>query len=115
MYYYNSQTDSLDPHTDESGFNLEIHSGRTLTHCGEKTVEACVQSVSLITHSYTILLTVSTCDQLLSPLFMVLKQTSGEFGPRVAEHLLTPANVFLTASKSGKLTSHHFNTWHVEG
>ncbi|XP_076670748.1 uncharacterized protein LOC143370037 [Andrena cerasifolii] len=97
---------------DESGFNLEIHSGRTLTHRGEKTIEASVQSVSSITHSYTIL---PRCpSQLLSPLFMVLKETTGEFGPRVEKTLFRPANVFLTASKSGKLTSYHFNIWLTE-
>ncbi|XP_076666304.1 uncharacterized protein LOC143367919 [Andrena cerasifolii] len=94
---------------DESGFNLEIHSGRTLTHRGGKTIEASVQSVSSITHSYTILPTISASGQLLSPLFMVLKETTGEFGPRVEKTLFRPANVFLTASKSGKLTSYHFN------
>ena len=94
---------------DESGFNLEIHSCRTLTPRGGKTIEASVQSVSSITHSYTILPTISASGQLLSPLFMVLKETTGEFGPRVEKTLFRPANVFLTASKSGKLTSYHFN------
>jgi len=37
---------------DESGFNLEIHSGRTLITQDIKTVEAIVQSESAITHSY---------------------------------------------------------------
>jgi len=36
---------------DESGFNLEIHSGRTLAKSGVKTVEAIVQSVSSTTHN----------------------------------------------------------------
>ncbi|XP_076165796.1 uncharacterized protein LOC143145892 [Ptiloglossa arizonensis] len=96
---------------DESGFNLEIHSGRTLSYRGRKTIEASVQSVSSTTHSYTILPTISASGHLLSPLFMVLKETSGEFGPRVEESLFRPANVYVTASKSGKLTSHHFNIW----
>ncbi|XP_076180640.1 uncharacterized protein LOC143153404 [Ptiloglossa arizonensis] len=78
---------------DESGFNLEIHSGRTLSYRGRKTIEASVQSVSSTTHSYTILPTISASGHLLSPLFMVLKETSGEFGPRVEESLFRPANV----------------------
>ncbi|XP_015434023.1 PREDICTED: uncharacterized protein LOC107189858 [Dufourea novaeangliae] len=99
---------------DENGFNLEIHSGRTLSYRGVKTIEASVQSVSSTTHSYTILPTISASGQLLSPLFMVLKETNGEFVPRVQENLFRSANVFVTASKSGKLTSHHFNIWLTE-
>jgi len=40
---------------DESGFNLELHSGRTLTTQGVKTVESIAQSLSATTHSYTIM------------------------------------------------------------
>jgi len=54
---------------DESGFNLEIHSGRTLTIQGVKTVETIVQSQSAITHSYTIMPTIPANGQLQSPLF----------------------------------------------
>ena len=39
---------------DESGFNLELHSGRTLAEQGTKTVTAVVQSISATTNSYTI-------------------------------------------------------------
>jgi len=96
---------------DESGFNLEIHSGRTLTTQGVKTVETVVQSQSAITHSYTIMPTISASGQLLSPIYLVLKETSGSFGPRVEETLFRPANVFIAASKSGKLTTQHFQSW----
>jgi len=87
---------------DESGFNLEVHSGRTLTTQGVKTIETVVQSA--ITHSYTIMSTISASEQLLSPLYLVLKETNRNFGPRVEETLFRPANVFIAASKSGKLT-----------
>lgn len=96
---------------DESGFNLEIHSGRTLTTQGVKTVETVVQSQSAITHSYTIMPTISANGQLQSPLYLVLKEASGIFGPRVEETLFRPANVFIAASKSGKLTGQHFESW----
>ncbi|XP_076545224.1 LOW QUALITY PROTEIN: uncharacterized protein LOC143305442 [Osmia lignaria lignaria] len=103
---------------DESGFNLEIHSGRTLSYRAVKTIEASVQSVSSTTHSYTILPTISASSQLLSPLFMVLKEANREFGPKVQENLfrspLQSVNVIITASKFGKLTSHHFNIWLTE-
>lgn len=58
---------------DESGFQLEIHSGRTLALQSTKTIETVVQSISATTHSYTILPLISASGQLLSPLFIVLK------------------------------------------
>ncbi|EFN73371.1 hypothetical protein EAG_00356, partial [Camponotus floridanus] len=64
---------------DESGFNLEIHSGRTLAFRGKKTIDATAQSISSMTHSYTILPTISASGQLLSPLFLILKEVNGEF------------------------------------
>ena len=44
---------------DESGFQLEIHSGRSLACEGQKKIECVVQSVSSTTHSYTIQPTVT--------------------------------------------------------
>lgn len=99
---------------DESGFNLEIHSGRTLTQLGAKIVEARVQSVSSTTHSYTIMPIILASGRLLSPLYIVLKESTGTFGPRVQETLFRPVNIYIQASKSGKLTSEHFKTWFTE-
>lgn len=91
--------------SDQSGFELEIHSGRTLAVEGEKQVQCLVQSVSSTTHSYTIQPLISGDGQLMSPLFMILKERTGEFGPLVQEGLFRPNNVYAAASKSGKLTS----------
>lgn len=90
---------------DQSGFQFEIHSGRTLTVEGTKQVECVVESVSSTTHSYTIQPTINAEGKLLSPLFIILKETKGEFGPIVEKNLFRPDNVFLVASKSGKITS----------
>jgi len=90
---------------------LEIHSGKILTTQDVKTVETVVQSQSAITHNYTIMPTIFTNGQLLLPLYLVLKETSGSFGSRVEETLFRPANVFIAASKSGKLTTQHFQSW----
>jgi len=91
--------------SDQSGFQLEMHSGRTLAVEGEKKVQCTVQSVSATTHSYTIQPLISATRQLLSPLFLVLKESNGKFGPIVEENLFRPKNVYLEASKSGKLTT----------
>lgn len=90
---------------DQSGFQLEIHTGRTLTEKGKETVECVVQSVSSTTHSYTIVPTISAEGKLLSPLFIVLKENKDEFGPIVRQNLFTPNNIYVMASKSGKMTS----------
>jgi len=91
--------------SDQSGFELELHSGRSLANQGVKQVQYVAQSVSSTTHSYTIQPLISADGRLLSPLFLVLKEPSGHFGTRVQQTLVQPANVLLTASKSGKLTS----------
>ncbi|XP_034195342.2 uncharacterized protein LOC117611505 [Osmia lignaria lignaria] len=97
--------------SDQSGFNLEHHSGRTLAYRGSKKVESVVQSVSSTTQSYTIQPTISAAGKLLSPLLIVLKEVGGEFGLRVQETMFRPKNVFILASTSGKLTSAHLKTW----
>lgn len=43
---------------DESGFNLKMHSGRTLSAVRTKTIVTTVHSLSSMTHSYTIMPTV---------------------------------------------------------
>lgn len=97
--------------SDQSGFNLEMHSGRTLFEKGSKTVENVVQSISSTTHSYTIQPTISAEGRLFSPLFMVLKEPKGEFGPIVTKNLFKAPNIYLEASKSGKLSSELLQTW----
>ena len=82
-----------------------MHSGRTLAVEGEKEIKCLVQSVSSTTHSYTIQPTISTDGRLLSPLFLVLKEPTGKFGPVVEANLFRHENVYVAASKSEKLTS----------
>jgi len=41
----------------------------------------------------------------------VLKELSGILDPRVQETMFISNNIFIMASKSGKLTSNHFETW----
>ena len=89
----------------ESGFQLEIHSGRSLACGGQKKVECVVQSVSSTTHSYTIQPTVTANRRLLSPLFIVLKEKYGQFKSTMEKTLFRLTNVYVKASKSGKVTS----------
>ena len=91
--------------SDQSGFQ---HSGRTLAIEGKRQVKCVVQSISPTTHRYTIQPTISADGKLLSPLYLVLKEPSGKFGPIVQETIFQPINVFVAASKSGKLTFDKF-------
>lgn len=63
--------------SDQSGFQLEMHTGRTLAVEGEEKVECLVQSIPSTTHSYTIQPLISAEGKLFSPLFLVLKEKSG--------------------------------------
>jgi len=55
--------------------------------------------------------TISADSKLLSLLFIVLKEPTASFGPRVQELMFRERNIFVLRSKSGKLTSHHFEIW----
>jgi len=58
---------------------LELHSDRTLTMQGVKTVESIIQSLST-THSYTIVHNFcKRIEQLKSPLYLVLKEANRKF------------------------------------
>ena len=85
-----------------------MHSGRTLAIKGTRRVECVVQSISSTTHSYTTQPTICAHEKLHSPLYLVLKEPSGKFRPIVQETICQPINVFVAASKSGKLTSGKF-------
>ncbi|KYN31568.1 hypothetical protein ALC56_14066 [Trachymyrmex septentrionalis] len=54
---------------------------------------------------------ISCNGNLLSCLFIVLKETNDIFESRVQETLFIPINVIVKASKSGKMTSDHFKMW----
>jgi hypothetical protein len=97
--------------TDQSGFNREIHSGKTLGFLGSNQVEEVVQSISVTTHSYTIQPTISKDGKLLSPLFIDLQEPEGKFSPRVQQELFSAPNIYVTASRSGKLTKYHLKVW----
>ena len=100
--------------TDQSGFNLEMHTGRTLSFKGELKIEALAQSLNSMTHSYTIQPLISANGTLLSPLLIVLQEKDGIFGPRIRKNLFTAENVYVLASKSGKLTSNLVQKWFTD-
>ena len=58
-------------------------------------MECVVQSVSSMTRSYTIQPLISAGGKLLLPLFLILKEPTGEFGPIVESTLFRPTNVYV--------------------
>ncbi|EGT39961.1 hypothetical protein CAEBREN_12804 [Caenorhabditis brenneri] len=64
---------------DQSGFQLEMTTARTLTFTGVKDVHCVVQNVSATTHSYTILPIISASGKLHEKLFVTLKEPKGKF------------------------------------
>lgn len=91
--------------TDQTGFNYELYSKRTLSHIGEKTTSLIVSSMSSITHSYTVQPAITMNGKLLSKFYLCLKETNGNFGPRVQSELPTNfPNVIIRCSSSGKMT-----------
>ena len=66
---------------DQSGFQLEMHGGRTLDFQGVRKVEIIAQSKNSLNHSYTVLPMMSASGKLVGPLYLVLQETSGKTGP----------------------------------
>jgi hypothetical protein len=59
----------------------------------------------------TIQPTISKDDKLLSPLFIVLQEPTGIFGPRILQTLFKSPNMYVRASTSGKLTKEELKVW----
>lgn len=97
--------------SDQSGFNLESHAGRTLSFKGTLKVECLAQSINSLTHSYTIQPFISASGILKSPLLIVLQETQGKFGPTVSNNIYKAENILVLASKSGKLSSDLVMKW----
>jgi len=100
--------------SDQSGFNLESHAGRTLSFRGTLKVESLAQSLNSLTHSYTIQPTISASGELKSPLMIVLQESKGNFGPLIEKTIYKARNIVTFASKSGKMTSELSTSWYKD-
>ena len=101
--------------TDQSGFAYELISARTLTNVGEKDELGLAQNMNSLSHSYTIQVHISAAAKLGSKLFVCFQEPKGFFGPKVSEKLKKPPkNIFVTCTKSGKMTKDKLNVWAKE-
>jgi len=99
--------------TDQSGFNYEMTSARTLSVQGEKDTQGLVQSMNAMTHSYTLQVLISNDGKLAPKLLLCLQEQSRHFGPTVSRQLqgAKPPNVVLACSTSGKMSKVTLKVW----
>lgn len=90
--------------TDQSGFNIELLSGRTLETQGQKFVYTSINQSNSGTHSYTIQPIISMSGVMSHRLFIVLQEKGGQFGPRVKEQMFNHPEIFTLATSSGKVS-----------
>lgn len=96
---------------DQSSFNYERSNLRTLSHKGEKGTKAAVSSMHAATHSYSVMPLISMAGKLAPKLLICLQEVKGKIGPRVAQTLTVPENIYVTSSKSGKLDKSIMRDW----
>jgi len=96
---------------DESGFKYEFSPKRTLSFKGEKDTLAVISSHNANSHSYTIMPLLSMSGKLEGKLLVCLQEPKGIIGPRVSEGLEVPENIYLLASKSGKMDKALMKRW----
>lgn len=97
--------------TDQSGVEKEVHSSRTLSAIGMKKVYGIVSSKNACTHSYTVQPSISLDGKVVGPILLCLQEINGRMGETVKKKLFKPANVVITCSSSGKLTSSLVAYW----
>lgn len=100
--------------SDQSGFNIEQLSGRTLAERGSADVISSIRQSFSMTHSYTIQPLISSNGELKQPLFIVLQEKDGSFGPLVTANLFRHPEIFVQCSTSGKLTKELLKKWFAE-
>jgi hypothetical protein len=100
--------------SDQSSFNYEKFSTRTLSRVGEKSTTGRIVSSSAFTHSYTIMPTINADGKIVGPVFVCLQEPTGKLGPRVLKSIYKASNIHITCSKSGKLTKSHIQYWAEE-
>lgn len=97
--------------TDQSGFHPEHLSGRTLEIKGTQKVFSTIRSKHSATHSYTVQFLISADGELKRPVFIILQETGGVFGERVANTMFRHDEVRVLPSKSGKITKEILRYW----
>lgn len=100
---------------DQTGFNLEPSTDRTLSNKGERDTILLAGSMNKQTHSYTSQPMISRSGQTVGRLALCLQEVGGKFGPRIEQKVrqleASYRNIKLYSSKSGKMTSELMADW----
>lgn len=70
-----------------------------------------VKSKAKMSHSYTVLPIIDANGKLYSPLFVVMKETNGVFGPLVQESLFKADNIHAIAARSSIMGTKELDVW----
>lgn len=97
--------------TDQTGFQIELYSGRTHEVKGTRHIEALVEAKNSLTHSYTVMPLISGDGKLIKPTLIVHKTNTGEFGPRVLSSMFTHNSIIVASSTNGKVTKDILTMW----
>ncbi|RWS15315.1 telomerase-binding protein EST1A-like protein [Dinothrombium tinctorium] len=97
--------------SDQMAFAYEFVSKRTLSYVGEKDIKVSIKSKNKTTHTYTVMPMINYDGELLSPLYICLREINGEFGPIVKKTLPNFNNIYVDCSSSGKMTTYNVKKW----
>ena len=86
---------------DQSRFEKELRSGRTLASKGSKVIPGAIGSVSASTHSYMIMPTISMDGTLFKQMYVLVSEPSGKFPHNFKNEL---PNIKAYAGKSANMT-----------
>ncbi|KAK1131848.1 hypothetical protein K0M31_015998 [Melipona bicolor] len=97
--------------TDRTGCEYRFNIRRSLSYNGEKAVEDYLEDFNKVTHNYTAQYALTAAGIILPQVSLCMQGAKGDFGHRVPKTVKALTNqcknVFITASKSGNLTTHY--------
>ncbi|CAF2879796.1 unnamed protein product [Rotaria sp. Silwood2] len=86
---------------DQSSFNYEEFSTRTLSTSDERSTVDRITSSKAFTHSRTIMPIINIAGNVVGLVFICSQEPLGRLGPRVVQSMHKARNIHVTCSKSG--------------
>lgn len=103
---------------DQTPFNKEFSTKNTLDFKGERDITVIVQNLNAISHTYTVMPTISMAGLLFGKLFITFQEISDNFGitiePKVRDLEKKLSNIRVFCTTSGKMTKRVCNLWAKE-
>lgn len=103
---------------DQSGFNYELTIPRTLSNVNERNTFCLIRCSHAITHSYTVLPSLTASGNFLPICLVILQEVNGVFGPQVAVEVSALQqklkNLHILPSRSGLMQSNQVEIYKNE-